>query len=263
MKSLRTFFGYGEFSLKRIFMYRVYLVSEVIGGLLVPIIINLFLWRSLLSTNEILYSFPEILRYITVSNLVMLFTQIHVEDELKIDVKTYRLGQKILHPVGYLTDLLYRQVSASLIKLVTVYLPLIVMILILTDSIFQQNIVYIIVALGLGFTMNALFSFIIGCLSFWLTEIWGIAAIRNLLFGLFAGSLFPLDILSQSVQKVLLRTPFPYMAYIPTKLISDSSFDVSILTENLPIALGWTLLLSIIAIGAWKLGLKKYTSAGA
>lgn len=100
-------------------------------------------------------------------------------------------------------------------------------------------------------------------LSFWLTEIWGIAAIRNLLTGLLSGAIFPLDLLPGKIESIMLMTPFPYMTYIPSKLICDANFDIEIVNKGLFISLVWVLILGFIVFLLMKNGLKKYTSHGA
>jgi ABC-2 type transport system permease protein len=264
MKSMRAFFGYFSYSIKKFLMYRVYLISEVLSSLILPIILNFFLWKSLLEANPINYNLKEMMRYIIISNVILLFTQIHVEYDLERDIKTYRLGQKLLLPVSYLTSISYRYISTSLATFAIIYLPIIIATSFFTGIDVQViRILYFVITLIVGFLLNAMFSFIIGSLSFWLTEIWGIAAIRNLLTGLLSGAIFPLDILPEKIESIMLITPFPYMTYVPSKLICDPNFNIQIVNRGLIISIFWVLGLSFIAFLLMKNGLKKYTSNGA
>ncbi len=99
MRAIDAFFGYFTYSIKKLLMYRVYLIGEIIGSLLLPVILNFFLWKSLLQTNQIDYSLTQMMEYIIVANVVLIFTQIHAEHEIEGDIKTHRLGQKLLLPV--------------------------------------------------------------------------------------------------------------------------------------------------------------------
>lgn len=264
MKSIKVFLGYFDYSIKKFLMYRVYLIGQILGSLILPIILNFFLWSSLIEANPINYNLKEMMRYIIVSNVILLFTQIHVEHDLERDIKTYRLGQKLLLPVNYLTGICYRYIASSLVSFTIIYLPIIIITSLFTGiKISLIRFLYLIIALILGFLINALFSFIIGSLSFWLTEIWGIAAIRNLLTGLLSGAIFPLDILPDSVQYFMLMTPFPYMTYVPSKLICDPNFSFEIVNKGLIISACWFLVLSLTAFLLMQNGLKKYTSNGA
>lgn len=264
MESIKVFLGYFEYSIKKLFMYRVYVLGELFGGIILPIVLNFFLWSSLIETNSIGYNLKEMMSYIIISNVVLLFTQIHVEHELESDIKTYKLGQKLLLPVGYLVGVSYEHISTSLAMFIILYLPIIFVTSFFANVMIQVNrILYFTITLIIGFLLNALFSFIIGLLSFWITEIWGIVAIRRLLTGLLSGAIFPLDILPTKFESIILVSPFPYMTYIPSKLITDPNFDIKIVYKGLIISVSWVLGLGFIAFLLMKKGLKKYTLNGA
>ncbi len=143
------------------------------------------------------------------------------------------------------------------------YLPIIAVTSIFAGSTLPINrLLYAVIALVIGFLLNGLLSLIVGFLAFWLTEIWGIAAIRNLLTGLLAGATFPLDILPQRIQTMMLATPFPYMSYVPSKLLCDPSFNLEIVYKGMFISLSWVVILSTIAFLMMRCGLKKYTASG-
>lgn len=257
------FIGFFVYSLKKLLMYRVYIISEIIGALIIPVILQFFLWRSILQTNSIGYSLAEMMRYIVISNIILLFTQIHAEHEIESDIKTYKLGQKLLLPVRYFTGIAFRYISNGIARLVIIYLPVIIGISVFVGGKLQiYRLPYTLVALVAGFLLNGLFSVIIGLLSFWLTEIWGIAAIRNLLTGVLSGAMFPLDIMPERFHNIMLMTPFPYMSYFPSKLISDWSFDPNIVNKGILISLAWVMVFSAVAFLLMRHGLKKYTSSG-
>ncbi len=264
MKQEKILFGYFKYSIKKLLMYRVYLISELVGSLLVPILISYFLWKSLLETNQLGYDLKGMMMYIVISNLILLFTQIHAEHELENDIKTYRLGQKLLRPINYLKSVSYSHIFASVAVFTILYLPIIVLSLFFLDVNIQMlQIGYFAITLIIGLLLNSLFSFIIGLLSFWLTEIWGVAAIRDLLTSLLSGAIFPLDILPTNIEKIMLMTPFPYMTYIPSKVITDPNFNVKTITSGLMISLAWVIGLTIITYLLVRNGFKKYTSNGA
>jgi len=97
-------------------------------------------------------------------------------------------------------------------------------------------------------------------LAFYLTEIWGISAIRNLSFSVFAGAIFPLDILPQKIQMFLLLSPFPFISFIPSKILIDSDYVVD--CRLIGIGLMWTIILISVLSFLWYKGKKRYTSCG-
>lgn len=259
MKTNSVVHGYLSYSIRKLFTYRIYIISEIIGSLLLPIVLNYFIWKSLLQTNTIGYNLNEMMRYIIISNVILLFTQVRIEGEIEKDIKTYRFGQKLLLPIGYIKDKVFRYISNGIVRFTIIYMPIII---IASDKL-PGNLIYTCISLIIGFLLNALLSFIIGFLSFWMTEIWGVAAIRSLSIGLLSGAIFPLDILPVSIQKMMLFTPFPYMTYIPSKLICDPHFSFEIVKEGFFISSAWMVIFYLIAFTLMKNGLKKYTSNGA
>jgi len=125
MQQTDKFIGFFTYSLKKLLMYRVYIISKAIGGLVIPVVLQFFLWRSILRANSVGYDLTGMMRYIVISNAILLFTQIHAEHEIERDIKTYGLGQKLLLPVGYFIGIALRHFPTAVAKFVIIYLPVI------------------------------------------------------------------------------------------------------------------------------------------
>jgi ABC-2 type transport system permease protein len=110
--------------------------------------------------------------------------------------------------------------------------------------------------------INSTFSFILGGLGFWLTEIWGLTAIRVLAIGVLSGTVFPLDILPDSVQKIFLYSPFPYLSYVPSQILLGREVAGISSTWAILIALSWLCFFAVVMYFVWKKGLEKYTAVG-
>lgn len=260
---INIFLGYCENSIKKLFLYRIYIITEILNNLFFPILISFFLWRSIIDSNEIGYDLKQMMMYIIISNIILLFTQIHVEDEIEGDVKTYKLGQKMLLPINYTVKLVFGFLSRSLIRFLLIYFPFLVLAMLITsNNIVLSRVAYVPFIVIIAFVMNSLFSFIIGFLSFWTTEIWGIAAVRNLITGLLTGAVFPLDILPETMQNIMLCTPFPYITYIPAKLLTDNEFNMQVVKNGMVISIIWILVLAAVVVILKNCGMKRYTSSG-
>ena len=82
MNMIFLFREYLGVAAKRLLVYREYLFSELIGNLVIPVSLNLLLWNALLRENNVNYTFLGITKYIIISNLIFMFTQIHMENLL-------------------------------------------------------------------------------------------------------------------------------------------------------------------------------------
>ncbi|QSX06472.1 ABC-2 family transporter protein [Sedimentibacter sp. zth1] len=259
----KIFIGYCENAIKKLFMYRIFIISEIVNSLILPILLNFFLWKSIIKYNSIGYNLQEMMLYIIVSNIILLFTQIHIEHNIEGDVKTYKLGQKLLLPLNYTLNLILNFVSDSIVRFIFIYLPLLIIILFISpNAIVLERVLYLLPTIIVAFIINSLFSLIIGFFSFWTTEIWGIAAVRNLITGLLTGAVLPLDIFPKTIQDIMLYTPFPYITYIPTKVLIDNNFNIEIIKNGLFISTLWIITLTIFMLVLKNRGMKKYTSSG-
>lgn len=115
----------------------------------------------------------------------------------------------------------------------------------------------IVMACVLGYCV----SFIIGLLAFWMTEIWGIGAMKNLLFSVFAGAVFPLSFLPGHIQRIMMLTPFPYMGYFPAAILLDEGVENN-MRQAFQTGAVWSVFLISAVIFLWKNGIKKYESVG-
>jgi len=264
MRALLLFGAYFAFSAKKFVIYRINLLSHI-GTIFIPVAINFFMWNSIIDDNYIAYSLPEMMMYLIFANFIFAFTCIEADTDLEDNIKSPKLGQKLIRPINFIADMLLRHFTDSLCKLLFVYMPIILFVIFVLggNNIDVFRLPLFILTLFIAFSLNASFALIIGFMSFWLTEIWGISAIRNILTGLLSGTMFPLSIFSYEIQRFFLLTPFPYMTYIPAKVVSDSDFDLQIVFDGLQISVVWLLGLSLAVFTLYKNGIRLYTVKGA
>lgn len=86
--------GFLIFTIKKLLVYRVKLISDILGMIIVPIILSYFLWKSLIGNNNLGMTLDYIMIYIIISNVILLFTQVNLENEFSKDIKGPSLGQK-------------------------------------------------------------------------------------------------------------------------------------------------------------------------
>jgi len=67
--------------------------------------------------------------------------------------------------------------------------------------------------------------------------------------------MFPLDMLPDFWQKIILLTPFPYLLYVPLKVYLGQNYSL------IP-QLAWVMILAFLAQLIWKKGIKSYEAEG-
>lgn len=254
------FSSYFSLSLKKFVVYRINIFNHIVT-LIIPIAINIFLWDSIISNNRIDYNLSQMIMYLVYANLIFTFTCINADNELEDNIKSLSLGQKLLKPVNFIIDIMLKNFLDGLCKLFVVLIPLASITIFFFEISFNiGNIPLFFLTLFIAFLLNSCMALIIGFFSFWLTEIWGVSAIRNILAGLLSGTMFPFSIFSYDIQRMFLLTPFPYVTYIPAKIASDLSFNLEIIINGLAISVTWLFVLSLFSLFLYKRGIKRYTA---
>lgn len=249
-------------SFKQYISYPLYFIGEVLGSVLFPIAINCFFIISIISTTDIkAYTNSGIILYVIISNLTYVVITMDVSREIAKDIKGNGLGQKLLLPKCYFILVIFKALAKMAVRIICVYIP------IFTVSIFALGTSNILACMlkAIPFLLYAcsisiLISILIGLSAFYFTEIWGLKAFISFISYVLSGSLFPFDLTLKSIQKILLLTPFPYISYIPTKIITDSNFLIESFIFIIPLI--YIIIFLIISIFIWRDGIKKYQSCG-
>jgi ABC-2 type transport system permease protein len=76
------------------------------------------------------------------------------------------------------------------------------------------------VSLLLGHAIMFCFDWIIGCIGFYSTEIWGLSVLRYGFSLFFSGALIPLDMMPDWLQSIALALPFAQALYLPVSILS-------------------------------------------
>lgn len=143
-------------------------------------------------------------------------------------------------------------------------LPAAVLILYLFRDIIQINLspeqgFLLFISLVLGGINFALIEGIIGITAFWVTEMWPIDLVKDILLSLFGGLLVPLTLMPPLVLFLANLLPFKYMFYVPVSILLSKTqnpfLEVSLQALYIIILFGFYKLL-------WSLGIKKYEGVG-
>ena len=100
---------------------------------------------------------------------------------------------------------------------------------------------------------------IVGCLAFWVTEVWPFTNLNNILANVFGGVLAPLALLPESVRALAEVLPFKYTFYAPAMIMLGK---VSNGWEIVLWQVGYIVLFQIILKMLWSTGLRRYEGNG-
>lgn len=105
-------------------------------------------------------------------------------------------------------------------------------------------------------------SFCLVTLSFRLTKINSFTVTKNFFIWLASGELFPLDLLPNSIKKIIFYFPFASSCFIPVGYLTHR-LDEPIVYQGFIVCIFWTAILALVGSFSWRRGLKLYSGTGA
>ncbi|MDX2226970.1 MAG: ABC-2 family transporter protein [Verrucomicrobiae bacterium] len=212
------------------------------------------------------YSYGEMIFYFLLVNLTQALTM-PLDDEWQIanEIRDGQLSQHLLKPFNYMGYRILLFVSNRMVYTLIALGPTTLIFLYfhryLSTPHEPMTWLYTALALVLTATLQFLISYIIALFAFWILEVSTLVFIYFSLEYLFAGHLFPLDIMPRWMYAIIQWTPFPYQLFFPIAVFRERLSPHEMLTGFLIQCL-WIGVLFLCARGLWRRGLHKYTAVG-
>lgn len=245
-------------------VYRFDLIIGIIATFL-QVVIYISIWKALYANNTIIddISFEMVTTNFILGLAVVNaynFSDLTIQNKLKDG----SIANEFLRPVDFKKVLLARNLGNILFKLLTNFLPALILSLICFRIYLQTNPVYIllfVLSLILGVITYWCISMIVQLCAFWIWNVWSISTIKNVLISVFSGALIPLWFLPQTLRKLIEYTPFYSIYYGPLEIYLGNKSGLDILYSFI-IQIGWIgMLLCIINI-MWYFGKKRVIVQG-
>lgn len=261
MKYLRTLL----LSLQSEFISRANLVGWFIVGI-IPSLILVLVWLAILGDKPsingftrgdfiIYYVFITFSWYIVGGNFVY---------PLGHGIKEGLINTTLLKPYDVVLGQGIKEQAWKILSFFVALPPTLLVLYLFRDSIHLNltfyQVLLLIISLILGGINFALLEAITGITAFWVTEIWPVAQLNEMLLSLFGGRLLPLTLMPASILFIANILPFKYTFYVPVSILlsksSDIFFDVSV-------QLLYLFILLLVYKLVWNLGIKRYEAVGA
>lgn len=113
----------------------------------------------------------------------------------------------------------------------------------------------------LGTTISFFVDWLVGCLAFFTTEVWGLGVLRNGIALFFSGSLIPLVMLPNGLRTVAFALPFGQAVYQPISLLAGIA-PVRDAPHIILVQLAWVVGLAVSARVAFLLSVRYVTVQG-
>ena len=254
-----------KISLSKNLQYKINFLLVMVIPILVFFAIKYNLWVSIYKGGghkEIQgYSLSEMIHYQFWILIFELFARSHFfSQNVSMDIRLGKISCFLLYPFSFIKYQLSLFLSDKMIQVFIGSFSLFLAFLFHWVDMPSSS---VLLKAGLFMLMVNLFWFwvqlFIGFLAFWLEETWGLNVSVHFLSAFLSGSVIPLEFYPELFAKILLWTPFPYLTYIPVKILMGENIDVSF---SLSVLSTWILIFFFLVRRIWNKGLNLYTGAG-
>jgi ABC-2 type transport system permease protein len=234
-----------------------------------PIIIQVSMWTAIYKAtgNGMLYGYTyvQMILYTFFVGIVGKFLSNGFEYEMNDDIKNGGLNKFIVKPINYCfyraSCFLGERTSVSIIFM---FVLLILSIVFFTLGYFKLTgirVVFFFISLFMALILNFAIYFCVGMAGLWMSEISRLFPAISIILSVMSGGIFPLDILGERINQIILFLPFKYMLQFPVDIITGKTFENTLILAFV-IQLGWVIYFIWMANLLWKKGIKKYIAIG-
>ncbi len=259
---MRRYWQVFSVTLKEYFAYRLNFVLWRVRAVFSTLII-LFLWLGVFDTNTSFGSYSKMgmISYVIYSSLITTCISSTRTSELAGEIQSGEIMNLLLKPLSVFG---YYATTDAADKLMNSFFGIIecaLIVLFFKISLVPPHqiglfIYFLLSAISISFSINLLLSFV----GFWTPEVWAPRFLFMMIVFFLSGTYFPLDLLPPILYHILLLTPFPYLYFLPTKILVGGANPY--LIQQLICSLGWSFGLFYLAKLVWNRGIKEFSFWG-
>jgi ABC-2 type transport system permease protein len=184
-------------------------------------LIPFFIWKSVLGSggNIYGYSFAAIMTYLFGSTILRSLVMGSRTIDLGWMINSGSLTIPLMRPINIFSFFFIRDMADKLFNLSFMFIEIPLIFFIFHPPVFLQSnpivLLYAACSALLAILIYFYINIIFGSLAFWTRDIWAPRFLLMVIMEFATGAMFPLDMLPEFWQKIMLLTPFPYLLYVP------------------------------------------------
>ncbi|MGP1411997.1 MAG: ABC transporter permease [Peptoanaerobacter stomatis] len=249
-------------------------------------LVQYYLWRTIYSEvngNFMGIAQNDYLTYISFGVVFYNVTSCMENMNIAEDIKTGNIAINLTKPLNYKTMVFFRHIGSKAGEAISL-IPLILIAFILTSytSMSLQGVLFFGISTVLAMILFFLFSYLMGILTFWTTNYWGLQFFTNAIMGLFSGQLVAINfyielgkgenLAARSLSllhypgtvmcfnilgKIAYYLPFQSMYYTPMAILSGIVHGTDAITLHIFLQFFWILCLNAVIHIVWNQAQKK------
>jgi len=176
------------------------------------------------------------------------------------EVKLGGLSAHLLRPINPVLFLYFSFLGTRGVTLLMTIILMLVGFAFLPSITILQVILFL-ASLLMAFIMGFVFNLFVGSLSFWTPEANHLQNVFSHVIRVFSGVLIPISFFSGNMKTILLLSPFPSMAYLPSIIMQSKTMSAD-MWMIFSASILWSVLLLPLGFWFWKKGLRRYEAIG-
>ncbi|VVB77392.1 ABC-2 family transporter protein [uncultured archaeon] len=207
-------------SLRQAFAYKLDFIFTLILGLLVSLVM-IFVWYAVYANSGVSsiggLSLNAMYVYFFMVNALSFITyNAAVAQTMQEDVQTGAVSTAMARPIGYNTNLFLNSLSVAIVGGLTVTLPMLLIAIVLSHTaVSPAALGLLLIEVLLSFAITTCIGYVIGTLSIYFVNIWGIINLTGFVYYFLGGSLAPLSLFPKWLANILMLLPSQLMMYTP------------------------------------------------
>ncbi len=226
--------------------------------------ITFFLWFAVVGGKNIQFgSYKEssLLSYILFANLLYEFAMGTRTVDVAGEINNGVIINYLLKPVSFFKYYLSRDIADKLLNVFFAIFEIGILVIYFKVSlVIPKNILLAFLFLLNGTFISFFLSLMLSFLGFWTTEVWAPRFLFFMIVAFLSGAYFPLDLFPGPIYHLLLLTPFPYLYYLPTKILLGQVDSIIVLEGAM--ATVWVFLSYKLTRLMWDRGNKSFSFWG-
>lgn len=208
------------------------------------------------------FTFEEMLVYLLIGLLFQTARSSQLADMISEKIRSGDVAIFLCRPVSFSKSLLFEGIGAKVVNLVVFSMLLVIMTILinLPTPAWQILLLFFMYAI-LMILFDIIVYVMIGGLSFWFVEIWGIKASIEQVLWILSGRVLPLSLFPQVMQTILAFTPFLYLEFTFASLYLGK-LTISEAFQAMGIFIFWIILMLVGVWYLYKKGFEKVSSFG-
>jgi viologen exporter family transport system permease protein len=229
-------------------------------------LIMLAVWLSLAQDGPVgNYSAGDFVAYYLLALYIREMTSVWVAWDLDTDIRHGDLSIKLLHPLHPIHEYLATNLADKVMRVV-VMTPLIILVAWLIPGVHYAatplNLFLFVLALLAAWSLRFMIQYVMGLLSFWISQALTLNDIMWMLFLLLGGTVAPIDLLPGWLATLARASPFRYEMSFPIEIM-QGRLSTSELVSGFLFCFGWVIVVQLIHIVVWRRGLRTFSAYGA